>query len=580
MKNNLTRPAKPLWMVMTLLVVAALACNMGSPDPADVRATTGPRPRPTATEEVIEETEEPDPEPTEEITDDPVDDPVDDPGGGTLTRDERENLIAATVQIFGLFEQSGDLVVGYTGSGTLISPDGLILTNAHVASPASQGSADFEPDALAVALVEREDEPPVASYMAEVMAVDGYLDLAVIRVVATLDGDEIDTRDLDLPFVDLGDSDFVRVGDPINIFGFPGIGGETLTFTTGNVSGFTAEDQLGNRAWIKTDATIAGGNSGGLAADNDGFIIGVPTIASSGAQGDITDCRVVQDTNGDGQLDERDSCVPIGGFINALRPINLALPLIEAADEGLAYESPFETGGQSIAQGSGQEQMSEITWYSVDEEGNLDQPVESYPSGSTVLVATFDFAGMTDGQEWSEVWYQDEALIYQDAYAWDQGEEGSYYTWISSGDEPLQDGEYTVELFSTPEERLTVGTVTVGGGGGTVDPNGNTDPPADGDVLVFGTISDGDTGQPIQGAYFVVLNPGVVYEAWDGAQADIYTVAETDAEGSFLMPGMLKYDTEYTIVVGAEGYQTKFGDGLVWTTEDPALYIFDVELVR
>jgi hypothetical protein len=32
--------------------------------------------------------------------------------------------------------------------------------------------------------------------------------------------------------------------------------------------------------------------------------------------------------------------------------------------------------------------------------------------------------------------------------------------------------------------------------------------------------------------------------------------------------------------VGAEGYQTKFGDGLVWTKDDPALYNFEVELVK
>ena len=38
-----------------------------------------------------------------------------------LTRDERENLIAATVQILGLFEQEGELMIGYTGSGTLLS---------------------------------------------------------------------------------------------------------------------------------------------------------------------------------------------------------------------------------------------------------------------------------------------------------------------------------------------------------------------------------------------------------------------------------------------------------------------------
>jgi hypothetical protein len=46
------------------------------------------------------------------------------------------------------------------------------------------------------------------------------------------------------------------------------------------------------------------------------------------------DCRVLADTNRDGVVDDRDSCVPTGGFINALRPLTLAQPLIEAARRG------------------------------------------------------------------------------------------------------------------------------------------------------------------------------------------------------------------------------------------------------
>jgi hypothetical protein len=188
---------------------------------------------------------------------------------------------------------------------------------------------------------------------------------------------------------------------------------------------------------------------------------------------------------------------------------------------------------------------------------------------------------MTDGQEWGEVWYQDDAVVYEDTYAWDQGEEGSYYTWISAGEgEVLEDGEYRVDLFSTPEERLTTGTVTVGGGGGVVDPNGQDDPAGEGEILLFGTITDGDTGQPISGAYFIVLKPGITAEAWDGSDAGIYTAANTGEDGGFLLPDLLVRDTPYSIIAGARGYKSKFGDGLVWTAEDSALYIFDVDLVK
>ena len=75
-----------------------------------------------------------------------------------------------------------------------------------------------------------------------------------------------------------------------------GIGGDTITFTQGTVSGFNAQQAIADRAWIKTDATIAGGNSGGLAANAAGEIIGIPTIAASNEQVDPVDCRVIVDT--------------------------------------------------------------------------------------------------------------------------------------------------------------------------------------------------------------------------------------------------------------------------------------------
>lgn len=193
-----------------------------------------------------------------------------------LSSSNRQRLISATVQIFGLFNDGGDLVPGYVGSGTILSPYGLILTNAHVASPASQGDSANEPDALGIALVLQEDKPAVPSYIAQVLAVDGFLDLAIIQIVSTIDGSSVDASSLNLPYVEIGDSDSVHVGDDLNIFGFPAIGGNTITFTQGIISGFASEDQLGDRAWIKTDTTISGGNSGGLAADNNGRIIGVP----------------------------------------------------------------------------------------------------------------------------------------------------------------------------------------------------------------------------------------------------------------------------------------------------------------
>jgi hypothetical protein len=69
-----------------------------------------------------------------------------------------------------------------------------------------------------------------------------------------------------------------------------------------------------------------------VALDQFGRLVAIPTQLGYGQQsGDLVDCRVVADTNGDGNVDQRDVCVPVGGFINALRPVNLAKPLIDRA---------------------------------------------------------------------------------------------------------------------------------------------------------------------------------------------------------------------------------------------------------
>ena len=222
------------------------------------------------------------------------------------------------------------------GSGTLL-PGGFILTNQHVSDVSSiieesRGNKNVEvlEGKLVVMLTKRTDEPPVAMYIAEVIVADENLDLAVLRIAYDLSGKEVDPNNLDLPFIELGNSDKIDLGDKVNIFGYPGIGGDTITFTSGNVSGFSSEGKIA-RGWIKTDATIAGGNSGGTGVNDDAELIGVPTRGGSGNTEDIVDCRPVSDTNQDGSVDSEDTCVPIGGFINSLRPVNLAKPLIEEA---------------------------------------------------------------------------------------------------------------------------------------------------------------------------------------------------------------------------------------------------------
>jgi len=255
----------------------------------------------------------------------------------------------AVVEITAIVEVNGSDLRGWSGSGTIISPDGLILTNAHVVL----SDRYYQVKRLEVGLTTTPEQPPEFKYYAEPLQVDAGLDLAVLRITTDMNGNPVDPGQLNLPTVPMGDSDLLQLGDGLTILGYPGIGGETITLTDGKVSGFTSESGLGNRAFIKTSATIAGGNSGGLAANQQGELVGVPTQVGYGGQGDVVDCRPLADTNGDGVIDNRDSCVPTGGFINALRPINLAKQLIDAARRGEVNISPG-ISGQAGYQPSGE----------------------------------------------------------------------------------------------------------------------------------------------------------------------------------------------------------------------------------
>lgn len=378
MKTN--KPTRFLWMIL-VLVLAALACSGGGEPPV----------APATQQPVTTNTTE-----TE---------------SAGLSQAERNRLISATVQIYALFEKNGELTPVWTGSGTILSPYGMILTNAHVASPSTQ-TGEADPDALGIAIIESEDKPAVPAYLAEVRAADGYLDLAVIQIVSTVDGTSVDPNSLNLPYVEIGDSQQVHVGDPINIFGFPGIGGDTITYTKGSVSGFTSEDQIGDRAWIKTDATIAGGNSGGLGADDSARIVGIPTIASSGAGGNVTDCRQIQDTNGDGSVDQNDSCIPIGGFINALRPIELAKQLIDTALAGQDYASPFSFGssGSNGFEPSG----DTATLYGVVFDSATNNPINN--------VSVFVLSPGVTYDQWAAANYSDEYIV----ASLQTGDDGAY----------------------------------------------------------------------------------------------------------------------------------------------------------
>ena len=103
--------------------------------------------------------------------------------------------LARTVVQIVAFDANRNIV--WTGSGTVISSDGLILTNAHVVDDRFD-----EYHALGIAVTERTDQAPEPTFIAEIVAVDYVLDIAVVRVVSDLGGE---AADLDRPAIAIGD---------------------------------------------------------------------------------------------------------------------------------------------------------------------------------------------------------------------------------------------------------------------------------------------------------------------------------------------------------------------------------------
>jgi len=327
----------------------------------------------------------------------------------------------------------------------------LILTNAHVVM--SDPTCGYSK--LGVEITTRTDALPELRYIAEVAGYDPALDLATVRIVTDIDGNPVDITDL--PFLGLGDSEALEVGDKITMVGYPAIGGITVTVTEGIISGFAGEPGVaGNRAWIKTDATISGGNSGGAATDSSGRLIGVPTTA--GISGELTvDCRVLEDTNNDGVVDDSDTCVPIGGFLNGLRPIKLAADVIAAAKNGdVSNEWKSQPSADPASVLDTADAYNVVFSPDVLPDDTPSEVVLTAPGSATQLCAFWEYVGMADGVSYDAVWLIDgtvnENVSYFDT-SWAGGVEGSWWACMTNPDGL---GSHSIEFEFQVEGQLLV----------------------------------------------------------------------------------------------------------------------------
>jgi serine protease Do len=145
------------------------------------------------------------------------------------------------------------------GSGVVVSPDGYILTNAHVVKGA---------DEINVTLADKR------SYKAKVKGVDSESDIAVIKIDAN-----------SLPIAKMGDSDKLRVGEIVLAVGNPFGLDQTVTSGIVSAKGRTNVGIIDYEDFIQTDAAINPGNSGGPLVNIQGEVVGINTAIATRSGG-------------------------------------------------------------------------------------------------------------------------------------------------------------------------------------------------------------------------------------------------------------------------------------------------------
>ncbi len=149
------------------------------------------------------------------------------------------------------------------GSGVIVRPDGLVVTNKHVVEGA---------DEINVVLSDRRE------FLASLVITDNRTDLAVLRV---------DTGDQPLPYLDLSDSDTLEVGDLVLAIGNPFGVGQTVTGGIISALARTWVTPSDLNFFIQTDAAINPGNSGGALVAMNGKLAGINTAIFSKTGGSL-----------------------------------------------------------------------------------------------------------------------------------------------------------------------------------------------------------------------------------------------------------------------------------------------------
>ena len=170
-------------------------------------------------------------------------------------------------QLFGLgnngYGPPRERVANSLGSGVIVDPTGIIVTNNHVIKNATD---------IRVALADKREFP------AKIILTDERTDLAILKIEVNQEA---------LPSLNLGNSDDLEVGDLVLAIGDPFGVGQTVTSGIVSALARTRVGASNYQFFIQTDAAINPGNSGGALVNMHGDLIGINTAIVSKSGGSV-----------------------------------------------------------------------------------------------------------------------------------------------------------------------------------------------------------------------------------------------------------------------------------------------------
>jgi S1-C subfamily serine protease len=227
-----------------------------------------------------------------------------------LDSETRENIRRVIPSVGIIFARNSSEPPGQfprlRGSGVIIRADGIVVTNYHVIR---HDDDDQLYDELTFGLPSSASTPGSDNYRfrLELLVTSKQHDLALLKIAYDRKGGAVPSTTR-FPAIEFGDSRGLKLMDDLIIIGYPGKAGSDVTVNKGLVEGIDTVNE-----WIKTDARLMRGNSGGAAVNREGRLIGIPS-------------KVIVDTQPVGKESAEGSKPP--GAIGYLRPSYLVAAML------------------------------------------------------------------------------------------------------------------------------------------------------------------------------------------------------------------------------------------------------------